>query len=100
MEEWGLSEEEVLSLLEEKKRKDLKYERIFSSMCSYPHKIAVKAHMMFLEANLGDSGLFAGTKEMEDECIEMIARLFHAENAHGYISVSYTHLTLPTKRIV
>ncbi|UYZ39399.1 MAG: tyrosine decarboxylase MfnA [Candidatus Methanospirare jalkutatii] len=98
MEERGLSEEEVLSLLEEKKRKDLKYERIFSSMCSYPHKIAVKAHMKFLEANLGDSGIFAGTKEMEDECIEMIARLFHAENAHGYISTGGTESNIQAIR--
>jgi len=72
MEKRGMSREEIESLLLEKKRKDLAYEKILSSMCTYPHEIAAYAHRMFLESNLGDSGLFRGSKEMEDEAVRMI----------------------------
>ena len=64
MEERGMSRDAVESLLKEKKHKDLSYKRVLSSMCTYPHEIAAYAHNMFLESNLGDSGLFPGTKEM------------------------------------
>ena len=63
----SMNREELEHLLAEKKRKDLSYNRILSSMCTYPHEVAVYAHKLFIESNLGDSGLFQGTKEMEDE---------------------------------
>ncbi len=90
MEERGMSREEIESLLQKKKRKDLAYGKILTSMCTYPHEIAVYAHNMFLEANLGDSGLFPGTKEMENEVIRMVGALLGNENAFGYISTGGT----------
>ena len=90
MEVRGMSIEAVKTLLQEKKQKDLRYEKILSSMCTYPHEIAAYAHKMFLEANLGDSGLFQGTKEMEDEVVRMIGGLLGNENAFGYISTGGT----------
>ncbi|MFZ2070682.1 MAG: tyrosine decarboxylase MfnA [Halobacteriota archaeon] len=100
MEERGMSREAVESLLEAKKRKDLPYERILSSMCTYPHEIAAYAHNRFLESNLGDSGLFPGTKEMETELIRMIGTLLGNENAYGYIATGGTESNIQAIRAI
>jgi tyrosine decarboxylase/aspartate 1-decarboxylase len=47
-------------------------------MCTHPHKIAVEAHRLFIEANLGDLGLFAGAHRLEKEVIKMLGELLHA----------------------
>ncbi|MDI6811345.1 MAG: tyrosine decarboxylase MfnA [archaeon] len=100
MEERGMSKEAVESLLQEKKLEDLSYERILSSMCTYPHEIAVYAHTMFLESNLGDSGLFPGTKEMENKVIQMIGSLLGKEDAAGYISTGGTESNIQAIRAI
>jgi len=56
---------DVLKELEELRSKDIPYKRVLSSMCTVPHPIAVKAHVMFIETNLGDPGIFRGTRELE-----------------------------------
>ncbi|MBC8522075.1 MAG: tyrosine decarboxylase MfnA [Methanomicrobia archaeon] len=100
MEERGMSREGIESLLQEKKLKDLSYKRVLSSMCTYPHEIAAYAHNKFLESNLGDSGLFPGTKEMEDEVIRMIGALLGNENAFGYVSTGGTESNIQAIRAV
>src|SRR5208337_642480 len=57
----GCSEEELFSFLSRKKREDIDHSFILSSMCTLPHPVAVQAHCMFMETNLGDPGLFPGT---------------------------------------
>ncbi len=74
----GLSEEEIFSYLENVKSEDTDYYRVLSSMCTHPHRIAVEAHRLFIEANLGDLGLFAGTHRLEREVIRMLGELLHA----------------------
>lgn len=76
----GFSEEEVLSYLENAKSEDTDYYRVLSSMCTHPHKIAVEAHRLFIEANLGDFGLFAGAHRLEKEAIRMLGELLHASS--------------------
>lgn len=100
MEERGMSRDAVESLLEEKKHKDLSYKRVLSSMCTYPHEIAAYAHNMFLESNLGDSGLFPGTKEMETELIRMIGALLGRENVYGYLSTGGTESNIQAIRAI
>jgi len=100
MEERGMSREEIESLLQEKKLKDLSYKKVLSSMCTYPHEIAAYAHNKFLESNLGDSGLFRGTKEIEDEVIRMIGALLGNENAFGYISTGGTESNIQAIRAI
>jgi len=100
MEERGMSREAVESLLQEKKLKDLSYERILSSMCTYPHEIAVYAHRLFMESNLGDSGLFPGTKELEETVIQMIGGLLGNENASGYMSTGGTESNIQAIRAI
>lgn len=81
MNDKGLSEEEIFSYLENAKSEDTDYYRVLSSMCTHPHKIAVKAHRRFIEANLGDFGLFAGAHKLEMEAIRMLGELLHATSA-------------------
>ena len=56
----GISEEELFSFLEATKREDKLHRYILSSMCTLPHPVAVRAHTLFMETNLGDPGLFPG----------------------------------------
>jgi tyrosine decarboxylase/aspartate 1-decarboxylase len=54
-------------------------------MCTTPHPIAVKAHQIFLETNLGDPGIFKGTRELEGKLIRMLGELLNKQDAVGYI---------------
>ena len=74
----GLSGEKIFSYLATAKSEDTDYYRVLSSMCTRPHKIAVAAHRLFIETNLGDFGLFAGAYRLEKEVIRMLAELLHA----------------------
>lgn len=80
MNEQGLSEKEIFSYLEDVKSEDTDYYRVLSSMCTHPHRIAVEAHRLFIEANLGDLGLFAGAYRLEKEVIQMLGELLHAQS--------------------
>ncbi len=95
-----MSREAVEALLQEKKLKDLSYSRIFSSMCTYPHPIAAYAHAIFLESNLGDWGLFPGTKEMEEKVIQMVGALLGNEHAAGYLSTGGTESNIQAIRAI
>ncbi|RXA18728.1 tyrosine decarboxylase MfnA [Methanosarcina sp. MSH10X1] len=80
MNEQGLSENEIFSYLENVKSEDTDYYKVLSSMCTHPHKIAVEAHRLFIEANLGDLGLFAGAHRLEREVVGMLGELLHAQS--------------------
>ncbi len=95
-----MDKEELERLLADKKSKDLPYTRILSSMCTYPHEVAVYAHEMFIESNIGDSGLFKGTKEMEDEVIAIIGELMGNSNAYGYITTGGTESNIQAIRAI
>jgi len=69
----------------EYRAKDIPYSRVLSSMCTIPHPVAVEAHNHFIETNLGDPGIFRGTKELECELMSMLGKLLNNENAAGYI---------------
>jgi tyrosine decarboxylase/aspartate 1-decarboxylase len=98
MNQKGLNEKEVLSLLKNAKLKDTSYDRVLSAMCTRPHPIAVKAHMQFIESNLGDFGLFTGTREMEQEVVRMMGSLMGDPNACGYITTGGTESNIQALR--
>ena len=98
MRELGLSEEEIMIALRETRRKDLSYDRIFSSMCTPPHPIALRAHQMFQETNLGDPGLFPGSAELEQEAVRMMAELLGHPGACGYLSTGGTESNIQAIR--
>jgi tyrosine decarboxylase/aspartate 1-decarboxylase len=97
-----MDEREVLEALKKYREMDLKYEdgRILGSMCTKPHPISKKIVEMFLETNLGDPGLFKGTKKLEEEVIEMIGELLHNKNAFGYIITGGTEANLTAMRAI
>ncbi len=68
--------------------------RILCSMCTTPHSIAKKAYQMFFESNLGDSGLFAGSVQIEKEVIKELATLLQGANATGFVVSGGTEANL------
>ncbi len=98
MNQKGLTEKEVLSLLTIAQMKDTSYERVLSSMCTKPHPIAVKAHLQFIGSNLGDFGLFAGTREIEQEVVKMMGSLMGDPHACGYITTGGTESNIQALR--
>jgi len=92
-------EEDVLNLVRAAKAEDIPYERVFSSMCTYPHPIAIKAHNLFLSSNAGDPGIFKGANHLENRVISMIGELFHKKDACGYISTGGTESNLQAIRM-
>ena len=94
----GLPESEVMRLLEETRERDYSYDRFFSTMCTLPHPIAVKAHDMFLETNLGDPGLFPGVADLEERVVAMLGELLGCPNACGYVSTGGTESNIQAIR--
>ena len=54
MRDKALPADEVIRIPEKTRERDYSFDRFFSNMCILPHPIAVRAHDMFLETNLGD----------------------------------------------
>jgi tyrosine decarboxylase/aspartate 1-decarboxylase len=87
MKEEGMSEREVLRLLEAYKKRDKSYlgGRILSSMCTMPHPLISRIYPRFLETNLGDAGLYEGTRELEKKAVRMLGSLLGHKNACGFV---------------
>lgn len=96
----GMSREKVIESLREYKKKDLTYQsgRILGSMCTCPHPVALEAYSMFLESNLGDPGLFPGTKDLEDEVITILGDMLGKPDVHGHIITGGTEANLMAVR--
>ena len=78
----------ILAELQDYRNKDFTFSsgHILGSMCTQPHFIAKAVYMNFLETNLGDPGLFPGTKEIETKLISFISNLLNApKTAAGLI---------------
>jgi tyrosine decarboxylase/aspartate 1-decarboxylase len=99
MRECGVPEEEIFSFLAERKAEDLAHCSILSSMCTLPHPVAVRAHGMFLETNLGDPGLFPGTAEIEQRLVRLLGALYHLPGAAGYASSGGTESNIQALRM-
>jgi tyrosine decarboxylase/aspartate 1-decarboxylase len=99
MRKTGCTDEELFSFLTSKRNLDKPYSSILSSMCTPPHPVAVKAHSLFLETNLGDPGLFPGTASLERLLIKQLADLFHGPDACGYGTSGGTESNIQALRI-
>ena len=95
----GCPEDELFSFFTQKKREDLDHNYILSSMCTLPHPVAVRAHCMFMETNLGDPGLFPGTASLEQLLIKRFGVLYHCPNAGGYATSGGTESNLQALRL-
>jgi tyrosine decarboxylase/aspartate 1-decarboxylase len=95
----GCSEQELFGFLAGKRQMDRDHSRILSSMCTVPHEIAVRAHCMFMETNLGDPGLFPGTASLEMLLVRRLGELFHFPEAAGYATSGGTESNIQALRM-
>ncbi|MDP3035789.1 MAG: tyrosine decarboxylase MfnA [Methanobacteriaceae archaeon] len=100
MDKTGLSKPQVFETLQEFKKKDLEYSsgKILGSMCTCAHPIAKEVYCDFLESNLGDPGLFKGTKALENEVISMLGDLLGKKEVYGYVITGGTEANLMAMR--
>jgi len=95
----GCTEDDLFSFLSRKKQEDLDHAFILSSMCTLPHPVAVRAHNLFMETNLGDPGLFPGSSSLEKLLISRFGTLFHHREAGGYATSGGTESNLQALRL-
>jgi len=98
MSDKALPEDEVMRILAETRARDYSYDRFLSTMCTLPHPIAVRAHDMFLETNLGDPGLFPGVAELEERVVAMLGEMLGCPDASGYVSTGGTESNIQAIR--
>jgi len=81
-------EKDILKILKNFHKKDFEFSsgKIFSSMCTSPHKIAKKAWKIFDETNLGDNSISQGASEIEKECIKICGKLLNLDQPYGVIT--------------
>ena len=96
MQDEPIDKEDILKKLSEIHKLDYDYEdgRILGSMCTQAHPFAKEVYCNFLDTNLGDPGLFKGTKSLEDEVIKSIGSLLSLDNAYGNIVTGGTEANI------
>lgn len=83
VQEEGWSARRVRKALGAAKQADHSFARgeILGSMCTQPHPLALEAHGLFAETNLGDPGHFPGARRLEREVLEDVRVLLHGPRA-------------------
>lgn len=96
MNEKPMSHDEIFNELDKFQAMDCKYSdgRILGSMCTEAHPIAKEAFFKFVDSNLGDPGLFKGTKLIEDTVIKMIGSFLSIENPVGHMVTGGTEANI------
>ena len=91
-----MSHDEIFNELDKFQAMDCKYSdgRILGSMCTEAHPIAKEAFFKFVDSNLGDPGLFKGTKLIEDTVIKMIGSFLSIENPVGHMVTGGTEANI------
>lgn len=86
----------ILKELEELHSLDYDYAdgRILGSMCTQPHPFAKEIYYKFLDTNLGDPGLFKGTKLIENKVIDSIGKLLSLDKSYGNIVTGGTEANI------
>ena len=95
-----IKKDEILKELDLIQDEDLKYSsgRILGSMCTEAHPFAKEVYIKFLDSNLGDPGLFKGTKATEEKTIRIIGELLNLDNAYGNIVTGGTEANIMAVR--
>ncbi len=96
MDEKPIDKQDILKELDELHKLDYDYVdgRILGSMCTQAHPFAKEVYCKFLDTNLGDPGLFKGTKTIENKVIESIGELLSLDNAYGNIVTGGTEANI------
>ncbi|ADG12725.1 Pyridoxal-dependent decarboxylase [Methanocaldococcus infernus ME] len=92
----------VIEELKRFRELDIKYSegRIFGSMCSSIHPLAKEIVSLFLETNLGDPGLFKGTKLLEEKAVKLLGEILKNKEPYGFIVSGGTEGNLLAMRVV
>ncbi len=95
-----ISKEEIFKELDYYQSRDCKYSdgKILGSMCTEAHPIAKEAFFKFFESNLGDPGLFKGTKMIENQTLNLIGSILSIKNPAGHIVTGGTEANLMAMR--
>ena len=96
MQDEPIDREVILKELDEIHKLDYNYAdgRILGSMCTEAHPFAKEVYCKFLDTNLGDPGLFKGTKHIEEEVVKSIGNLLSLDNAYGNIVTGGTEANI------
>lgn len=96
MEDKPVSKDLILKELDNFQSMDLKYSdgRILGSMCTEAHPFAKEIYYKFLDSNLGDPGLFKGTKKIETSVINSLGNLLSADEVYGNIVTGGTEANI------
>lgn len=96
MDEKPIDKEDILKELEEFHKLDHNYSdgRILGSMCTEAHPFSKEVYCNFLDTNLGDPGLFEGTKIIEDKVIESIGEFLSIKKPYGHIVTGGTEANI------
>ncbi|MHA1190943.1 MAG: tyrosine decarboxylase MfnA [Promethearchaeota archaeon] len=83
-----MSKQELLKILDKKLSIDDSYDSgyILGSMCSKTPDFVKDIYIKYLDKNLGDPGLFRGTRQLEIEVVNEIGQLFGSNNIVGTIT--------------
>ncbi|WP_456471804.1 tyrosine decarboxylase MfnA [Methanocaldococcus sp.] len=93
---------DIIEELKKYRELDLKYSdgKIFGSMCTSIHPLAKEIVLMFLETNLGDPGLFKGTKLLEEKAVKLLGEILNNKNPFGFIVSGGTEGNLMAMRAI
>ncbi|MGN0176788.1 MAG: tyrosine decarboxylase MfnA [Methanobrevibacter sp.] len=96
MDEKQIDKDVILKELNELHNLDYDYRdgRILGSMCTEAHPFAKEVYYKFIDTNLGDPGLFKGTKLIESKVIESIGELLSINKPYGYIVTGGTEANI------
>lgn len=96
MQDKPIDKDTILKELDEIHKMDYDYAdgRILGSMCTEAHPFAKEVYYTFLDTNLGDPGLFKGTKFIENEVIKSIGELLSLDEAYGNIVTGGTEANI------
>ncbi len=91
-----MKKKEILEELKKAKKKNFSFRsgRILNSMCTSPNPFSKRVFFDFIETNLGDPGLFRGTKELEDKAISFLGELLNNKKAKGFIVTGGTEANI------
>lgn len=100
MDKKPMDKQDILKELDEFHQLDHDYRdgRILGSMCTEAHPFAKEVFCKFLDTNLGDPGLFKGTKQIENEVIKAIGNLLSLDKPYGHIVTGGTEANLMAMR--
>lgn len=96
MQDEPIDKQEILRQLSEIHELDYDYAdgRILGSMCTEAHPFAKEVYCKFLDTNLGDPGLFKGTKFIENQVVKSIGELLSLDEAYGNIVTGGTEANI------